>query len=82
MIEREMRGESDHDTGNICRFIYLLFIILWLWRRALRLSWTKKTNNYIREVVGVTETEGLLVTMKVRKKAKMRTLAEKRKKPS
>ena len=28
MIEREMRGESNHDTGNICRFIYLLFIIL------------------------------------------------------
>ena len=44
---------------------------LWLWRRVLRVSWReKKTNEWIRETIGVPEKEGLLDMIKKRKLSK------------
>ena len=41
---------------------------LWLWRRVLRVSWReKKTNEWIRETIGVPEKEGLLEMIKTKR---------------
>ena len=44
---------------------------LWLWRRVLRISWKdRKTNDWVRETIGVPENEGLLEMMKKRMTSK------------
>ena len=44
---------------------------LWLWRRVLRISWKdRKTNDWVRETIGVPEKEGLLEMVKKRKLSK------------
>ena len=44
---------------------------LWLWRRVLRISWKeRKTNDWVRETIGVPEHEGLLEMVKKRKISK------------
>ena len=41
---------------------------MWVWRRVLRVSWKeKKTNEWIRQKVGVTQKDGLLAQLKKRK---------------
>ena len=43
---------------------------MWVWRRILRVSWKeKKTNEWIRQKVGVTQKDGLLAQLKKRKLA-------------
>jgi hypothetical protein len=44
---------------------------LWVWRRVLRCSWRdRRTNEWIREKIGVREQDGLLAEIKKRKLAK------------
>ena len=46
---------------------------MWLWRRVLRVSWTeRRTNEWVRERVGVREEHGLLREVKRRKMRKYR----------
>ena len=53
------------DERRICAFE------LWAWRRLLRISWRqRKTNEWVREIVRVPESEGLLQTIKRRKQQK------------
>ena len=41
---------------------------LWLWRRVLRVKWTeRRTNAWVRQQVGVSEEDGMLRAVKLRK---------------
>ena len=41
---------------------------LWLWRRVLRVKWTeRRTNAWVRQQVGVSEENGMLRAVKLRK---------------
>jgi len=41
---------------------------MWLWRRVINVKWTeRKTNEWVREQVGVTEERGMLNEVKMRK---------------